>query len=65
MMAKSFLTLDYHYIRPYYKSDEFHRLLGTSEDEFYDHLNEAWIQQSDHPVALLRAENATRIPWIT
>lgn len=31
---------------------------------FYDDLGEAWYQASDHPIALLRAENAVRIPWI-
>lgn len=31
---------------------------------FYDDLEEMWSQSSDHPVALLRAENALRNPWI-
>ena len=31
---------------------------------FYDDLNENWIEGADHPVALLRAENALRNPWI-
>jgi len=33
-------------------------------NDFYETLNEAWIQAHDHPVALLRAENALRTPWI-
>lgn len=31
---------------------------------FYDDLHEMWIDSADHPVALLRAENALRNPWI-
>jgi len=31
---------------------------------FYDELNSLWIDSSDHPIALLRAENALRNPWI-
>lgn len=31
---------------------------------FYDELLEKWHSAYDHPIALLRAENATRIPWI-
>lgn len=31
---------------------------------FYDDLREDWYSASDHPVALLRAENAVRTPWI-
>lgn len=31
---------------------------------FYDELDEMWIDSSDHPIALLRAENALRNPWI-
>lgn len=31
---------------------------------FYDDLNQMWINSSDHPIALLRAENALRNPWI-
>lgn len=31
---------------------------------FYDDLNEKWSEASDHPIALLRAENALRNPWI-
>ncbi len=31
---------------------------------FYDTLNEKWHEGEDHPVALLRAENRVRNPWI-
>ena len=31
---------------------------------FYDQLNEDWYTASNHPIALLRAENALRVPWI-
>ncbi|MBS0625411.1 MAG: 3-demethylubiquinone-9 3-O-methyltransferase [Verrucomicrobia bacterium] len=33
-------------------------------NEFYNDLYEEWYTRSDHPIALLRAENAIRIPWI-
>lgn len=33
-------------------------------NEFYNTLNEDWYTATDHPIALLRAENAVRIPWI-
>jgi len=33
-------------------------------NEFYDRLSDHWYTAYDHPVALLRAENALRIPWI-
>ncbi|HSX38612.1 MAG TPA: bifunctional 2-polyprenyl-6-hydroxyphenol methylase/3-demethylubiquinol 3-O-methyltransferase UbiG [Chlamydiales bacterium] len=33
-------------------------------NEFYDLLDEKWLTATDHPVALLRAENRLRIPWI-
>ncbi len=33
-------------------------------NEFYNELKEEWYTRSDHPVALLRAENRVRIPWI-
>lgn len=33
-------------------------------NQFYDELNEKWHEGSDHPVALLRAENRSRVPWI-
>ena len=31
---------------------------------FYEELNESWYSAYDHPIALLRAENAVRNPWI-
>lgn len=31
---------------------------------FYDDLNAMWYQSTDHPIALLRAENELRNPWI-
>ncbi|MDN3506418.1 MAG: bifunctional 2-polyprenyl-6-hydroxyphenol methylase/3-demethylubiquinol 3-O-methyltransferase UbiG [Simkaniaceae bacterium] len=31
---------------------------------FYDDLGQMWQGSSDHPIALLRAENALRNPWI-
>ncbi|HSX03830.1 MAG TPA: bifunctional 2-polyprenyl-6-hydroxyphenol methylase/3-demethylubiquinol 3-O-methyltransferase UbiG [Rhabdochlamydiaceae bacterium] len=31
---------------------------------FYDDLDEMWNDSHDHPIALLRAENALRNPWI-
>jgi 2-polyprenyl-6-hydroxyphenyl methylase/3-demethylubiquinone-9 3-methyltransferase len=36
----------------------------TINNAFYDELEEGWYTESNHPIALLRAENATRIPWI-
>ncbi len=33
-------------------------------NEFYDTLHEKWVEAEDHPIALLRAENRTRNPWI-
>jgi 2-polyprenyl-6-hydroxyphenyl methylase / 3-demethylubiquinone-9 3-methyltransferase len=33
-------------------------------NEFYDHLDEGWYTACNHPVALLRAENKLRTPWI-
>jgi len=33
-------------------------------NEFYDDLQDEWYTRIDHPIALLRAENAVRIPWI-
>lgn len=33
-------------------------------NEFYDDLQDKWYTSWDHPIALLRAENAIRIPWI-
>jgi len=31
---------------------------------YYNDLNERWIEAIDHPIALLRSENALRNPWI-
>lgn len=31
---------------------------------FYDDLEEKWYEADDHPIALLRAENAARTPWV-
>lgn len=36
----------------------------TINNAFYDKLEEGWYTASDHPIALLRAENAVRVPWI-
>ncbi len=33
-------------------------------NNFYEELADRWYTASDHPVALLRAENEVRIPWI-
>ncbi len=33
-------------------------------NSFYDALGEKWESAYDHPIALLRAENAVRNPWI-
>jgi len=33
-------------------------------NDFYDELGTDWLDRSDHPIALLRAENAARAPWI-
>jgi len=33
-------------------------------NEFYDKLGSEWLERFDHPIALLRAENAARAPWI-
>ncbi len=33
-------------------------------NSFYDTLEDRWLSANDHPIALLRAENAARIPWI-
>jgi len=33
-------------------------------NEFYDDLGDRWYTATDHPVALLRAENKFRTPWI-
>jgi len=36
----------------------------TINNDFYEGLEEDWYQAYNHPVALLRAENAIRSPWI-
>jgi len=36
----------------------------TVNNRFYDELGEGWYSDDNHPVALLRRENAIRIPWI-
>lgn len=36
----------------------------TINNDFYEDLNEGWYTAYDHPIALLRAENAVRVPWI-
>lgn len=36
----------------------------TINNAFYDDLGDDWYTSSNHPIALLRAENAIRIPWI-
>lgn len=33
-------------------------------NQFYEELNDAWYEAENHPIALLRAENAVRNPWI-
>ncbi len=33
-------------------------------NEFYNDLGDEWIHRLDHPVALLRRENAVRTPWV-
>lgn len=34
------------------------------DNAFYDELQDKWYTAYDHPVALLRAENAFRFPWV-
>ncbi len=36
----------------------------TINNDFYEELGDQWYTAFDHPIALLRAENAVRIPWI-
>jgi peptidoglycan/xylan/chitin deacetylase (PgdA/CDA1 family) len=36
--VRRFSSLCYHYVRPAHDSDPFKKLLGSSEEEFYDHL---------------------------
>ncbi len=33
-------------------------------NDFYDTLGAGWYSENNHPIALLRAENAVRIPWV-
>jgi 2-polyprenyl-6-hydroxyphenyl methylase/3-demethylubiquinone-9 3-methyltransferase len=33
-------------------------------NDFYEELEEKWLDAHDHPVALLRKENALRLPWM-
>lgn len=37
---------------------------SSINNAFYDDLDEMWNDSSDHPIALLRAENELRNPWI-
>lgn len=36
----------------------------TINNDFYDELGDDWYTSTDHPIALLRAENEVRVPWI-
>lgn len=36
----------------------------TINNDFYDELAERWYTDANHPIALLRAENKLRVPWI-
>jgi 2-polyprenyl-6-hydroxyphenyl methylase/3-demethylubiquinone-9 3-methyltransferase len=36
----------------------------TINNDFYDQLDDGWYTATDHPIAILRAENAVRVPWI-
>jgi 2-polyprenyl-6-hydroxyphenyl methylase/3-demethylubiquinone-9 3-methyltransferase len=38
--------------------------MGRINNEFYSELGSMWHGANDHPIALLRAENALRNPWI-
>lgn len=44
--------------------EEQSRPQAVINNEFYDSLGDSWYSAYDHPVALLRAENAVRTPWI-
>jgi 2-polyprenyl-6-hydroxyphenyl methylase/3-demethylubiquinone-9 3-methyltransferase len=37
---------------------------GVINNAFYEELDDAWYEASDHPIALLRQENAVRTPWV-
>jgi len=34
-------------------------------NDFYETLHDKWYTAEDHPIALLRAENAVRTPWVS
>ncbi|HUD01952.1 MAG TPA: bifunctional 2-polyprenyl-6-hydroxyphenol methylase/3-demethylubiquinol 3-O-methyltransferase UbiG [Rhabdochlamydiaceae bacterium] len=38
--------------------------MKTINNDFYEELGDKWVAASDHPIALLRAENRLRNPWI-
>jgi 2-polyprenyl-6-hydroxyphenyl methylase/3-demethylubiquinone-9 3-methyltransferase len=38
--------------------------MKTINNDFYETLGDKWLTASDHPIALLRAENRLRNPWI-
>ena len=38
--------------------------MKTINNAFYEALGDKWLTASDHPIALLRAENRLRNPWI-
>lgn len=38
--------------------------MKTINNAFYEELGDKWLTASDHPIALLRAENRLRNPWI-
>lgn len=38
--------------------------MSKINNEFYNNLGEKWFNATSHPVALLRAENRLRNPWI-
>lgn len=40
------------------------RQKGLINNTFYDHLHDEWYTALNHPIALLRAENKIRNPWI-
>ena len=37
---------------------------NSINNAFYNELDEIWVDSQDHPIALLRSENALRNPWI-
>lgn len=38
--------------------------MNCVNNEFYNDLGEKWFEETNHPIALLRAENRLRNPWI-